>query len=229
MERFENPIVLITRPRLSADRFVAQLRRVAGAFEAVICPAFEFEAIPFDPPQFGAAIFTSREGVAHAPSGGGRTAWCVGDATAQAAAAAGYQPISAQGSAEDLVAMILARRPDDRLLHIRGEIVRADITTQLKNGGLVCDEVVAYRKAIGGPSKLAITALQSGIKGILPLFSAETVSILRDWEEPFQGFVAVAISDDVARLASMLGPCEVIISDRPDMQSMAVACSRLIA
>ncbi len=229
MPRIDTPIVLVTRPAADAKRFVEGLRVIAGPFEAIISPAFEIEAIEVDIPSFDVAVFTSRMGVAHAPSGNGREAFCVGEATATAARRVGYIPISADGSADDLVALILNKKPTGSLLHIRGEISRGDVMSRLKGSGVNCLEAIVYRKVSKGPTVALKDALNERKKIIITLFSAETVSIMREWTLSFKDPQIVAISDEVARSVTFLKPSSIVVSDAPNMGGMVRAVARLIA
>jgi uroporphyrinogen-III synthase len=226
---FENPTILITRPAADADRFLAMLRAEAGSFEASICPAFGFEEIPLNAPRFDAAVFTSRAGVSFAPAGEGRTAYCVGDSTAQMAQDAGYTCASANGSAEELVALILEQSPAGSLHHIRGEISRGNITERLVAQGINCTAVIAYRKVPHAPRANITEALRGASNLIIPLFSAETVSIIASWGVTLEGHVVVAISAEVAEAAQALTPVETLVSEQPNMRGMAAATARLIA
>jgi uroporphyrinogen-III synthase len=229
MPRFDNPIVIVTRPKADAQRFIDVLRMISGPFSVIISPAFENETLSAEIPDFDTAIFTSRAGVAQAPRGDGRSAFCVGDATATAAKGAGYAAMSADGSADGLVRLILRQRPDVALLHIRGETSRGDIAKRLNDAGLRCKDVVAYRKAAKAPSQSIRDALAVNKKVILPLFSAETVSILKTWPLEFDGCTVVAISDVVAGASASLLPLNIAVSDAPSVQAMAHATARLIA
>jgi uroporphyrinogen-III synthase len=229
MLRLDNPIVLVTRPEADAQRFVDVLRTVSGPFSVIISPAFENETLSAEIPDFNIAIFTSRAGVAQAPRGGGRSAFCVGVATANAAKDAGYAAISADGSADDLVTLILRQRPNDALLHIRGEISRGDIAKRLNDAGLKCHDVIAYRKAAKGPSQSVRDALVVNQQIILTLFSAETVSILETWSLNFEGCTVVAISDVVAGASATLLPLNVVVSAAPNVCAMAQTTACLIA
>lgn len=228
MPCIDTPIVLLTRPFRDSERFVDSLRAIATPFEAIISPAFEIEPIRVELPSFDTAIFTSRIGVVHAPFGNGCDAFCVGDATATVAKAAGYVPISANGSADDLVALILNQKPSGALLHIRGENSRGDVTNRLKQAGLNCKDAIAYRKTAAEPSQALVAELSKKRKTVLPLFSAETVSILGNWKVSFEGINIVAISGEVGRAATVLDPASIIISDAPNMREMAQAVARLI-
>ncbi|WP_281981104.1 uroporphyrinogen-III synthase [Thalassorhabdomicrobium marinisediminis] len=229
MPRFENPIVLATRPRAFSEAFLTALQGKAGAFRGLIAPAFECASTGAPIPPFDVAIFTSRAGVAMAPGGAGRHAFCVGDATAQAAEARGYRAVSASGSAVDLIPLILDQAPNGRLLHVRGETAAAEAARILTEAGLPASEVIAYRKEPCPPDAAALAALQDEEALILPLFSAETVSILAEWPCSFQRCHAVAISDTVADAAAQLSPAGIAVSDSMTQEGTIRAVARLIA
>ena len=229
MLRLENPTILITRPTLDAERFLTILRADSGPFNAIMCPAFGFEKVPTKSGRFDAAVFTSRAGVSYAPAGEGRTAYCVGESTAQMAQDAGYVSMSANGSAEELVALILGQSPAGSLHHIRGEISHGNVTERLVAKGINCTDVIAYRKVSLSLDPNAVEALRRAAHLVMPLFSAETVSILTDWEAPLEGRIVVTISDAVAEAAQALKPVATFVSERPDMRGMAAATARLIA
>ncbi|WP_375279526.1 uroporphyrinogen-III synthase [Pseudooctadecabacter sp.] len=229
MAPYHNPIVLVTRPEGSAVAFVDELRIHTDAFEPIIAPAFGFEDVPHSLPPFEMAIFTSKAGVSTAPDGKGRVAWCVGDVTAQAARAKGYAPRSARGDASVLVEVILAQRPTSSMMHIRGETSHGDVSSHLTAAGLNCVDVVTYRKSrLGRPAGLA-EALLAGRSLILPVFSAETVSILGDWGLPWSGAHVVAISPKVAQSAEVMQPMAITVVETPEVASMTQAVVRLIA
>ena len=232
MPRFDTPTVLVTRPKDSSDQFVRALKAVVGQFDAVICPAFEFSRTEAQIPSFDVAIFTSRTGVLFAPRGDGRTAYCVGDATAMAATRSGYDAVSAKGAVDDLLRLILQRQPQGKLLHIRGEISVGDVTEALVKSGLDAAEVVAYRKVAA--DKTSIREALGGLGGlvqtsVLPLFSAETVSILATSGADFSTVRVVAISPVVAQAAQQLSPASITIAPALNQAEMVAAVARLIA
>ena len=229
MPSYENPTVLATRPKDASLRFLTALEDVAGPFRGIVSPAFENVGIGADIPDFDVAIFTSRAGVAFARQGLGRVAFCVGQATAEAAQVRGYTAVSAEGAAADLVALILRERPSGSLLHIRGETSAGDVTTHLRAGGLACDEVIVYRKAPCSITQEIAAQIATPSKLIIPAFSAETVSILALWPVDFSTADVVAISDTVATAAALLTPENIHQSDASNMQSMVAATARLIA
>lgn len=229
MVGMNNPVVLVTRPRADAQRFVEALKQVAGPFEAVISPAFAYEQCKVEVPQFDSAVFTSKTGVTFAPVGNGRRAYCVGDATAKAAQGAGYEAVSAEGSAEDLIALILEQKPSGVLSHLRGETSRGDVSTRLTAAGFFCTDDVLYRKVWLPPMACVLDLDFAAGSVVIPLFSAETVSILAQWPLSFAGCKVVAISDVVAHAALELDPANITVSDAPNMGSMAKKTARMIA
>jgi uroporphyrinogen-III synthase len=205
------------------------LEQVSGAFSPIICPAFELLSTEAAIPEFDAAIFTSRAAVSFAPNGQGRPAYCVGAATATAAQDANYVATSADGSAADLCALILEERPPLKLLHVRGEVSLGNVMRTLRTGGLNCAEVVSYCKNVLSVESIDLAVVQNVVDTIFPVFSAETVSILRDWPYDFGLSHIVAISSEVADVATQLNPASITISDRPNLPSMVACTSRLIA
>ena len=229
MPCFINPSVLVTRPKDSSERFVRDLRAVAGPFEPVICPAFEYERLDAPLPDFDVAIFTSRAGVMFAPKGRGRTAYCVGDATANAATQSGYEAVSAQGTVDDLLSLILGDGPVGRLLHVRGETSVGDVMHALASEGLDAGEVIAYRKATSLVGLQRAVQVSSGSNLIFPVFSAETVSILAASGLNFSALNTVAISEGVAAVVSTLSPASLSIAAAPNQAKMIAAVARMIA
>lgn len=226
---FIDPIVLITRPAEGAQEFDRALRAINRNYTPIFAPAFGFDRLDYEVPEFESAIFSSRMGVESAPSGARRIAWCVGDATATAAEKSGFASQSAGGNAEDLVKMILRARPASEMVHFRGETSKGNITERLLNAGLRCSEVITYRKKVLPPPAELIHLEKTPAQMIVPLFSAETVSILAEWGPFFDGAQAIAISADVAAEANRLTPAKITISERPTLSSMTQAVAVLIA
>lgn len=195
----------------------------------MICPAFELVGCSDVAVDFDDAIFTSQAAVRFAPKGYGRTAWCVGDATANAAFVHGYNAKSASGNAQDLVQLILTERPKGTVLHLRGEKTHVNVIKLLKQGGLHADEAIVYKKRSSHPSPLELQNIGRATAVILPMFSAETVSIIGSWGLSLVHAKIVAISEDVAIAARSLGAQEIHQALKPDLKAMLATTSRLIA
>lgn len=229
MPRFQNPTVLVTRPRDSSLRFLDALSGVAGPFVPLVAPAFETVATQDSVPQFDVAIFTSQVGARFAPDGNGRRAYCVGDTTAAAVHARGYDAVSAAGAVQDLINLILSHVPHGRLLHIRGENSVGDVSVHLRAEGLTCDDAVVYRKQRTPLAADMKEQINTSAGLILPLFSAETVSIIARWKVSFDAAQIIAISDAVAQASRGLEPAGITVSPTPDLRGMITETSALIA
>lgn len=229
MLQLENPHLVMTRPLEQSVAFLASLRSQAGPFREIISPAFEL--MPLSQPQddFEAVIFTSQAAVRFAPKGAGRRAWCVGARTALSAKAKGYSAISADGGANELIALILSEKPEVALVHMRGEKSHGNVTGELLSKGLRVREQVIYKKQKMPPSTQLLDDSVGLDKAILPLFSAETVSIINGWQLKWPACYAVAISPAVAAEIRTPMRAEITIAARPNHEAMIAACACLIA
>lgn len=218
------PILLLTRPEPAARRFMAQL---GLAVETVVAPLMRIERLEVAPVPAGltAIILTSENGALAAGriSGLPARAYCVGDRTAEAASAAGFEPISAKGEAEALVRLILSQGESGPLLHIRGEHVRGKVAERLNAAGVTTREVVAYRQPSMAllPGGLAVLVGKRPV--ILPLFSPRTVTILAQYGPFAAPLHIVPISQAVADLAEALRPKTMVQADSPDAAAMVRA------
>lgn len=229
MSGYDNPLVLVTRPRAMSEEFVAALTHLTTAFTPLIVPAFELEAVEAAVSAFDEAIFTSRAGVRFGPEGEGRIAWCVGEATAAAARQAGYETRHSQGNAVDLGELILNQRPKGRLVHFRGEIVAHKLAVTLTNAGLDCAEAVVYRKAKNQMVTEHRDQIERASAILIPVFSSETVSIIEGWGMDLSHSHVIAISPDVATVSSRLAPTEITVLMKSTSAEMTQAVARLIA
>lgn len=174
------PTLIITRPAPDAALFAEQARLTLGPSAEIVCaPLVEIE--PLSPvTDFRVdeqVIFTSRNAVRFAANGVGRTAFCVGQRTAQFALEAGYHAISADGNACDLIAL-LRDQSSGPLVHIRGEQTTVSFSNTLLNSGLVVRDIVAYRQVAKElPADIASKILHDQ-STILTIFSANASNIL---------------------------------------------------
>jgi len=110
------PLVWVTRTSEGARRTARAIE--AMGYETLVAPVLKVQALKpiIDPHSFDAVIFTSRNGLnafCALCSRRALTAWCVGDATAEAAREKGFQQvISAAGDGRALAELI--RRTADR-------------------------------------------------------------------------------------------------------------------
>lgn len=143
--------VLITRPEEDAAELVAEL--AARGIEAVVAPLLSIDFVdeaPLDLDGVQALLLTSANGVrafARNTAERGFKVLAVGDATARAAEAAGFQDVtSAAGDVDDLAALA-AKRLDPgagALLHPAGSKVAGDLAGMLERAGFSYRRCVLY-------------------------------------------------------------------------------------
>ena len=143
--------VLVTRPAADAAPLADRLR--ADGFEPAIEPLLAIVptggAVPLDGVQ--AVLLTSANGaraLAGATDRRDLPLFAVGDATAEAAAAAGFARVSAAGGDVAALAALLAERlrpAEGPLLHVSGRDVAGDLGSILAAAGFAVRRAVLYR------------------------------------------------------------------------------------
>ncbi len=200
------PILLLTRPIAQSERFLRECEEAFGRpVHTVISPVIGVESRPLtvDPGRFAGVVFTSENAVTalgRPDWSRGVTAWCVGRRTADAAAAAGFTALSADGDAQALLVRILADRPEGPLLHLGGAHLAADIAADLTRAGVPAETVVIYDQ-VAVPLTIEARTLLSAPQGrvVLPLFSPRSARLVRAAVETVApGVVLLAMSENVA-------------------------------
>ncbi len=231
----KRPLIVLTRPQAQSERFAQMCHEALGAEQQIILsPLLNIEVLPFETldTRYQGLIFTSENGVrAFAQTKGYRDipAYCVGERTAKAAREAGLMALSADGSADDLVAMIMAADVVGPMLHVRGEHTRGDIANRIT---VQVDEIIGYRQTAQPLSDEARSALSGSREVILPMFSPRTAQILFEQAKPVSASLQViAISEAVNDVVLGTNPPKNIsmsIADRPDALAMLQAIRRYI-
>ena len=222
------PILVVTRPEHAARRFADAVLSAVDA-QVVISPRMRIEVLEAQLPPHMAVILTSENGAAQAKRLGvaaGTVAYCIGNRTAQAARSAGLEPVSADGDADALVALLTEIRPQGTLCHIRGEHARGDICARLNALGITCSEVIAYAQTAADPTPQAIAALTGTEPVVLPLFSPRSALLIPLATAPLH---IIAISAAVAEHCAALGADTITVADRPDGDAMVLATCRRIS
>lgn len=180
------PTFLLTRPLAQSERFATQLRARFGVdVQVVISPLMDtgFLTPAFPDPRPSALIFTSETGVAgfvqhpDRPADLPQTAYCVGNRTAQAAKAAGLKPISADGDATALIALIAQSGVPGPLLHLCGQQTRGDIAGQLTDAGHPTTALVLYEQRPKSFTPQALSLLSGKRPVVVPLFSPRSAAL----------------------------------------------------
>lgn len=221
------PIMIVTRPGPQGAAFAASIRDQWDApLTIILSPLLQIVPVTVrdDLSGISAVVFTSANGVAQAAGLGlphGITAYCVGEQTAAAAARAGFSPVTGPGDAEQLTALIVAKRPAGTLAHIRGRHARGNITAALTRAGLPCRDVIAYDQKVLPLTDAAQSALQGRDHVLVPLFSPRSSSVFQS-AGPFAAPLhIVAIS--AAALPDMPSAQTVTVADTPDGSAMVRA------
>ena len=202
--------VLITRAQPGAARTASKLH--ALGYEPVLSPVLETEWLAqedgLDIAGIDALIFTSAKGVrgfANLSDVRDIPAWCVGEATAEAACEAGLAAVKhADGNAGDLFERLVSQAAKGtRFLHLGNEAAAGDLSARLSEAGLPSRFKALYRmqnaKAL---SNAASRAIQSGLPlGVLIHSAKGAESFLAlSKDMPLGALHVVSISPRAARL-----------------------------
>lgn len=230
--------ILLTRPLLQSQRFAEQLRARWPEAGVLISPLMAPDYLsPQVPTQdFTALILTSETGAeaARRISAAGHSlpcqAYCVGERTAAAAQAAGFQPRLVGGDADALVALILEDHPRGPLLFLRGQDSAGGIENRLISAGTETVSAIVYAQVPQPLTTQAQELLQRDAPVILPVFSPRSARLLiaQCAGTPPQATLWVAaLSPAVAQAVSGLAPRLVQIAARPDAEAMLNAIAAL--
>ena len=231
------PVILLTRPEAQAARLADDLRaRLGPDLRIVISPLMAPVFLAPDLPRrdWTGLLFTSANGVEGAGRisllTGGR-AWCVGDATAAAAAVAGYQAQSAGGNARDLAELVIQSGAAGPMLHVRGQEVTGHLAKMLNSAGIETHETLVYRQDALPLSAEARALLAGDNPVIAPLYSPRTARLLSQELlaiPPVARLSVAAISPAAARSVTFT-PWQLSVAARPDGEAMLDAVAGLLA
>ena len=170
-------------------------------------------------------IFTSANAVATCIALGFRhdlPAYCVGKATADAAARAGWQAECLGETAADLVDSLRKKPPASPLLHLHGKHTRGNVAATLSAAGLPTSGLVIYDQILQPLSTEARQVLSQG-PAIVPLFSPRTARQFVQLVAPGTNIQPVAISPAVAEALQNNGFVTTVTARRPDARNMIAA------
>lgn len=232
MSRQSRPRVIVTRPADQGAAFAARLADALPQAEVIVAPLMAVQVLrPVLPAgAFAAVIFTSGNAVrAVAGMDLPRRAYCVGAQTARAAAAAGFDAVSADGDAQALLALIATQPPGGPLLHLHGAETRGDVAARLTAAGIPAQGLVVYRQNAQPLSPQALGALAGDAPVILPVFSPRSAALLvAAVGQPRAPLFAAAISPAAAAPLRDLPLIRLEIAESPDAAAMVAAVGRLL-
>lgn len=214
-----DPVLLLVRPVPDSQRLLRAVElRLGRELAHVVSPVLQIVPIQAAPPS-GEPVLTSAHGARRAAEMGlsGR-AWCVGPRTAAVAKTLGFRVVSANGAADDLIALIRAQATGP-VVHIRGRHTTGDIAAQLG-----CAEVIAYDQQPVGLTPAAQELARGEMPVVLPLFSARTLGLCLVEGLGRANVRPVCISDAVAY--EWPGPTKVAAA--PNLPSMIDAIAEVL-
>lgn len=200
------PILLLTRPEAQAHAFAESLG--PGRWDALVAPLSGIVALDWDrslTDGLAGVILTSANAVPAVAGLAPLPAWCVGSATAQAAAAAGFGVHASGGDAAALIADLRKARPTGPLLHAHGRHLARDLAAALAPEGLSIRSAAVYEaQLLPWPAGLGAALARRPV--IAPVFSPRAAAELgQRWTMPAPGSAVLAISEAAAaRLAAPL-------------------------
>ncbi len=228
------PVLLLTRSAGQSDRMAALARAEWGDLPVVIAPVLRIVGLPFadDLPAGAELIFTSENAVAvvaGAMALAGRRAWCVGARTAAVARETGADVIEAGGTAQSLIAMIKAARPDAPLVYLRGAIISRDIEHDLNQLGIATTSRIVYAQEPCDPGPQAAALFAGERPVIVPLFSVLSARRLGEYAASARAPLhLVAINDPVAQAWTGAAPASTHIADDFTTEAMLAAIRLLL-
>jgi uroporphyrinogen-III synthase len=230
------PTLLMIRPRLQSEQFLADLTATTGkSFDAIVSPVMGLETLPLEQNLHNAQflLFTSSNGVnafAEQSADRGTPALCVGQNTAQKAQNHGFRTQCADGTADDLLALTLslAKPSGGPIYYISGTRTAQDLSVSLTAVGYTASRVIVYRQFQTPLSFAAKTCLQTK-PTIIPVFSQKSADYLGLEINNLSLFntLFVCISPTVASVFSS-STCKVVSAAEPTRSAMLAAVSSTI-
>jgi len=210
--------VAITRALPEAER-TAERVRARGA-EAIVAPLLTIVPCGYDTNTEGAQaiIFTSSNGVRAFPDVRGARAsivLTVGDTTAEAARARGFQDVrSANGDVHSLAALVKASLSPSagKLIHIAGDHVAGDLGGELRAAGFKYERRLAYASVAAATLPPALAQPFDLILFHSPR-AAET--FVRLAPERTTELTAACMSQNIARAAQSAAWARIIVAPAP--------------
>ena len=229
------PAILLTRPARQSKRFAGELREKLSSHPCIlVSPLLQIIPQAFDAvPDNLDVIFTSENAVAGFVASsvvGARRAFCVGDRTAEAAREAGFDALSAGGTAMDLIDLIAQEGGGD-LIYAHGTHVSRDLSADLAAIGIPVHSRLVYAQADLTLSQEARSRISGAGRVIFPLFSTRSMELLctQDIAGATAHLHAVCISSGVAAAAQEGVFDDITVCNAPNSRSMIDALRAVIA
>ena len=108
------------------------------------------------------------------------------------------------------------------MVHIRGKHTVGNLCGALKRSQFSCLEIVGYNQEPLKIKKQNLQKIYSGRPVILPIFSSRSAKLLQS-NLDLTGFNVIAISEAVAKIVTGVELGGLVISKKPDLNSMQEA------
>jgi uroporphyrinogen-III synthase len=222
----KNAILLLTRPLDGNERFCSKIKHLLYKCEILDSPIQKIEFLPglSKVNKDAVLIFTSVNGLRAVEKHNLTNNRCfvVGKNTKKIAVNFGYEVLGCSKDQENLLKLIKSKKPKESMVHIRGKHTVGNLCYSLKKREFSCLEIIGYNQEPLKIKKQNLQKIQSGRPVILPIFSSRSAKLLQS-NIDLTGFNVVAISQAVAQILKGVELGELVISKKPDLDSMQEA------
>ncbi len=222
----ENVILLLTRPLGGNERFCLKIKHLLYSCEILDNPIQKINFLPSlsKVNKNSVLIFTSANGLRAAKKHNliNKKCFVVGANTKKIAVSFGYDVLGFSKDQENLLKLIKSKKPTESMVHIRGKHTVGNLCDALKRNQFSCLDIIGYNQEPLKIKKQNLQKIHSGRPVILPIFSSRSAELLQS-NLDLTGFNIIAISEAVAKIVTGVELGELVISKKPDLNSMQEA------
>ena len=222
----ENVILLLTRPLDGNERFCLKIKHLLYSCEILDNPIQKIDFLPSlsKVNKNSVLIFTSANGLRAAKKHNliNKKCFVVGANTKKIAVSFGYDVLGFSKDQENLLKLIKSKKPTESMVHIRGKHTVGNLCDALKRNQFSCLDIIGYNQEPLKIKKQNLQKIHSGRPVILPIFSSRSAELLQS-NLDLTGFNVIAISEAVAKIITGVELGELVISKKPDLNSMQEA------
>ena len=222
----ENVILLLTRPLGGNERFCLKIKHLLYSCEILDNPIQRIDFLPSlsKVNKNSVLIFTSANGLRAAKKHNliNKKCFVVGANTKKIAVSFGYDALGFSKDQENLLKLIKSKKPTESMVHIRGKHTVGNLCDALKRNQFSCLDIIGYNQEPLKIKKQNLQKIHSGRPVILPIFSSRSAELLQS-NLDLTGFNVIAISEAVAKIVTEVELGELVISKKPDLNSMQEA------
>ena len=222
----ENVILLLTRPLGGNERFCLKIKHLLYSCEILDNPIQKIDFLPSlsKVNKNSVLIFTSANGLRAAKKHNliNKKCFVVGANTKKIAVSFGYDVLGFSKDQENLLKLIKSKKPTESMVHIRGKHTVGNLCDALKRNQFSCLDIIGYNQEPLKIKKQNLQKIYSGRPVILSIFSSRSAKLLQS-NLDLTGFNVIAISEAVAKIVTGVELGELVISKKPDLNSMQEA------